>query len=58
MDGWECRRRRTEGHDWSIIKLGCTGIIRCIELDTAFFTGNYSPQASIQGTYMKDTHVS
>lgn len=47
MDGWESRRRRTEGHDWSIIQLGLPGLIRAIEVDTAFFTGNYSPKISI-----------
>ncbi len=49
MDGWESRRRRTEGHDWSIIQLGMKGIIRAIEIDTAFFTGNFSPKVCIQG---------
>ncbi len=50
MDGWESRRRRTEGHDWCIIKLGLPGFIRAIEIDTAFFTGNFSPQSSVYGT--------
>lgn len=50
MDGWESRRRRTEGHDWCIIQLGMKGNIRAIEVDTAFFTGNFSPKVSIQGT--------
>lgn len=49
MDGWESRRRRTEGHDWSVIELGIPGIIRAIEVDTAFFTGNFSPKVSIFG---------
>eukprot|EP01039_Chlorochromonas_danica_P014680 gene14680-17168_t len=49
MDGWESRRRRTEGHDWCIVQLGITGIIRAIEVDTAFFTGNFSPKVSIFG---------
>lgn len=49
MDGWESRRRRTEGHDWCIIKLGFPGVIKMIEIDTAFFTGNFSPKASVQG---------
>lgn len=53
MDGWECRRRREEGHDWCIVKLGCRGVIRAIELDTAHFTGNYSPMASVQGADMQ-----
>src|SRR5664279_792638 len=34
MDGWETRRRRTPGHDWCIIKLGASGIIRGVDIDT------------------------
>eukprot|EP01038_Epipyxis_sp_PR26KG_P011245 gene11245-15089_t len=49
MDGWESRRRRTEGHDWCIIALGIPGIIKAIEVDTAYFTGNFSPKVSILG---------
>ena len=52
MDGWECRRRRSEGHDWSIVKLGIPGSILVIEVDTLHFTGNFSPRVSIQGTYL------
>ena len=47
MDGWESRRRRTPGHDFCIIRLGVPGIIRGVDIDTSFFTGNYPPQASI-----------
>lgn len=48
MDGWETRRRRSPGHDWCIIKLGIPGVIHGVDLDTAFFTGNYTPRVSIQ----------
>jgi len=51
MDGWESRRRRDDGHDWSIIKLGSPGKIYEIEIDTSFFTGNYPPYASIEGLF-------
>ena len=51
MDGWESKRRRDGGHDWAIIKLGSTGKVYEIEIDTSFFTGNYPPFASIQGIY-------
>jgi allantoicase len=47
MDGWETRRRRVPGHDWCVIKLGKPGLVRGIEIDTRFFTGNYPPHASI-----------
>lgn len=57
MDGWESRRRRTEGHDWAIIQLGISGIIRAIEIDTAYFTGNFSPKVSIYGVGSADEAV-
>lgn len=47
MDGWESRRRRTPGHDFCIIRLGVAGVIRGLDIDTSFFTGNFPPQASI-----------
>lgn len=48
MDGWETRRKRITGHDWCIIRLGAPTIIRGIEMNTAFFTGNYAPRFSLQ----------
>jgi allantoicase len=52
MDGWETGRKRTEGHDWCIIQLGLSGVIKEIHVDTAFFTGNNAPKISIQATCM------
>ncbi len=46
--GWETRRKRTAGHDWCLLKLGMSGIIHEVEFDTAFFTGNQTPRASLQ----------
>tara|TARA_B100000579_G_scaffold165431_1_gene134355 strand:+ start:1724 stop:2698 length:975 start_codon:yes stop_codon:yes gene_type:complete len=51
MDGWETKRRRVPGNDWCLIKLGSPGIIKEIDVNTKFFTGNYPPQASIEGIY-------
>ncbi|EEC47816.1 predicted protein, partial [Phaeodactylum tricornutum CCAP 1055/1] len=48
MDGWETRRRRESGHDWSVLKLASRGIIHAVEIDTAHFTGNNVPQISIE----------
>jgi allantoicase len=39
-DGWETRRRRGPGHDWTIVKLGAAGDIERIEVDTRYFKGN------------------
>lgn len=51
MDGWESRRRRTPGHDWCIIQLGATGIIKGIDIDTNYFLGNHPPYASVDACY-------
>nr|WP_296076532.1 allantoicase [uncultured Actinoplanes sp.] len=47
-DGWETRRRRGPGRDVAIIRLGAPGVIRGIDIDTAFFTGNFPPYASVE----------
>jgi allantoicase len=48
-DGWETRRRREPGHDWAIVRLGTPGVVRGVVVDTAWFTGNYPPHASVDG---------
>ena len=48
MDGWESRRKRVPGHDYCVIRFGVPGIIRGVDIDTSYFTGNYPPQASIE----------
>lgn len=48
-DGWETRRRRSPGHDWAVVRLGAPGIVAGVVVDTSFFTGNYPPQASLEG---------
>src|SRR5713101_8478224 len=48
MDGWETRRRRDAGdNDWCIIRLGVRGIVRGVDVDTAFFKGNYPEACAI-----------
>jgi allantoicase len=48
-DGWETRRRREPGNDWVILKLGHPGRIHRVEVDTAFFKGNYPAACSLSG---------
>lgn len=48
-DGWETRRRREPGNDWCVIALARPGTIEQIEVDTAFFKGNYPDRCSILG---------
>ena len=50
-DGWETKRRRGPGHDWSILKLGHPGVIDMIEVDTHHFKGNYPDRCSIESLY-------
>jgi allantoicase len=49
MDGWESRRKRMPGHDWAIVRLGITGIIHGVVVDTSFFTGNYPEHCIVEG---------
>ncbi|PWK51227.1 allantoicase [Actinoplanes xinjiangensis] len=51
-DGWETRRRRTPGHDFAIIRLGAPGVVHGVDIDTAFFTGNFPPYASVEAVEM------
>jgi allantoicase len=48
-DGWETRRRRAPGHDEAIVRLGAPGLVRGVVVDTAWFTGNYPPEVSVDG---------
>jgi allantoicase len=48
MDGWESRRRRTPGFDYCVIRLGLSGVIRGVVVDTSHFKGNYPEQCSLE----------
>lgn len=39
-DGWETRRRRDNGHDWVVVRLGMRGIVERLIVDTTHFKGN------------------
>ncbi|HEV7909150.1 MAG TPA: allantoicase [Pseudonocardiaceae bacterium] len=49
-DGWETRRRREPGDDQAVVHLGLPGVLHGVVVDTAFFTGNYPPHASVEAT--------
>jgi allantoicase len=49
-DGWETRRRRGPGHDWTIVRLGSPGLVRRIEVDTRHFKGNAPGACSLEGS--------
>jgi allantoicase len=48
MDGWESRRRRDQGHDHCIVRLGAPARLAVLDIDTRYFTGNYPPFASVE----------
>ena len=60
MDGWETRRRRdaepgTPGvYDWCVIRLGAPGIVRGVDVHTAFFKGNYPEACAIDLAELPD----
>lgn len=53
-DGWETRRRRTPGHDWLIASSDIAAVIKNIEIDTAFYKGNFPAACSIQAACIKE----
>ncbi|GIC75862.1 allantoicase [Moritella sp. F3] len=54
MDGWESRRKRHEGYDYCIVRLGLPGSIEGLNIDTSNFTGNYAPSASVDACFVAD----
>ena len=56
-DGWESRRRRRPGHDWSVIKLGHRGVFDRFEIDTSFFKGNFPDRVSIESIDQENLDV-
>ena len=57
MDGWESRRKRTEGHDWCVIKLGAPGIIMGFDVDTNHFLGNHPPNCAIEACFSETDEI-
>jgi allantoicase len=55
MDGWESQRRRTEGHDWAIVRLGAPGLVRGVLVDTAHFKGNAPQRILLEGLEAEHT---
>jgi len=49
-DGWETRRRRGPGHDWTIVRLAAPGTIHRVEIDTRHFKGNAPAACSLEGS--------
>jgi allantoicase len=54
-DGWETARRRGPGNDWVILALGQHGNVERVEIDTAYFKGNYPDRVSVEAALF-DSH--
>lgn len=55
-DGWETRRRRGAGADdcdQAIVRLGVPAVVHGVVVDTAWFTGNYPPQISVEAAFVE-----
>jgi allantoicase len=52
MDGWETRRRRTPGYDWCLVKLGLSGAVHGVVVDTAHFKGNFPDHCELEACTM------
>lgn len=53
-DGWETKRRRDAGHDWTIVRLAARGVIERVELDTDHFKGNAPGACMIEASDSED----
>ncbi len=49
MDGWESRRRRTDGVDTATLRLGVAGTISAVIVDTTHFRGNAPAACWLEG---------
>jgi allantoicase len=56
-DGWETRRRRSPGHDWSIVRLAAPGAIHRVEIDTDHFKGNAPERCTLEGIHLPDARA-
>jgi allantoicase len=48
-DGWETKRRRDPGPDWSIVKLAAQGSVEKVIVDTCHFKGNFPDTFKLEG---------
>jgi allantoicase len=53
-DGWETKRRRDPGPDWSIVKLAAIGSIEKIIIDTCHFKGNFPDSFMLEAVFTDD----
>jgi allantoicase len=50
-DGWENARRRDGGFDYATLGLAAAGVVRQVEIDTAYFVGNAPASARLLAAF-------
>ena len=56
-DGWETKRRRVPGNEWTIVRLATPGTIQRVEVDTKHFKGNAPGACSLDATTSADVNA-
>jgi allantoicase len=51
-DGWETRRRRGGGRDWTVVRLAEPGRIHRVEIDTDHFRGNAPERCTVEAVHL------
>ncbi len=54
-DGWETKRRRGPGHDWTVVRLASPGTVHRVEIDTDHFKGNAPDRCTLEGIHAPGT---
>jgi allantoicase len=57
-DGWETRRRRSDGHEWLMVRLAGLSVVSLAEIDTSSYVGNAPGAASLLGLDASSAAVS
>jgi allantoicase len=55
--GWETKRRRGPGYDWTIVRLGARATVGRISVETEHYKGNYPERCSIDACDAADAAV-
>jgi allantoicase len=48
-DGWETRRRRSDGNEWLVVRLAGASVVTLAEIDTSLYIGNAPGAATLLG---------
>jgi len=56
-NGWETKRRRGPGNDWTIVRLAARGVIERVEVDTDHFKGNAPDSCRVESCELPEASV-